>query len=146
MVNVRSATIDDIAGMCSKLRAEDVEEAKIIAGSDIKAVLRASFYASNECYVALTDEKTACIFGCIPDGNGASFWMIFSADVQYLPPSFFRQSKVVLARLLDKYKRLHNYTNIKNKFILKWLKWLEFTIESPSAFGGLTIRKFWKER
>lgn len=148
MVNKRTATIDDINYIYTRARKEDVEEIFSIARVNLKDALIQSFYASPDCIVGETDGKVFCIVGCVPDNFGASLWMLFTSDIQYLPMSFFKISRKVVKEWLDKYGNLHNYTQKGNVFILKWLKWLDFTIEPFSLLGidNIEVHKFWKER
>jgi hypothetical protein len=146
MVNKREATIEDINYIATKLSTGDIEEILSLTNTNVLEALKESFYASQDCFVGEMNGKIFCIVGCIPGEEGANLWMLFTSDVQYLPISFFKISKKVLKEWIDKYGHIHNYTQQENAFILKWLKWLEFTIEPLSLLGKLEVHKFYKER
>ena len=148
MVNVKLSTLEDITHIAAKMRTEDVEEVWGLARcSGLEALIR-SFYASEECWTVEFKENICCVFGCIAGDEGATLWMVFTADVQYLPMSFFKKSKKYLIYMLDKYGKIHNYTRQGNVFILKWLKWLKFNIEPISYIGvdNVPVHRYWKER
>ena len=148
MVNVALATAGDMYHVAYKMRTEDVEEVWGLGRcSGLEALLKC-YHASAECWTVVFNGDICCIFGCIADSEGAVLWMVFTNDVQYLPLSFFKQSKKVLGSVLDRYGRIHNYTQQGNVFILKWLKWLKFNIEPLSYIGidNIPVHRYWKER
>lgn len=149
MIKKRIATIEDVSYIADRMRQEDVEEVWALIRCTGREALLASYHASQECWVGEQDGTVFCIFGCVPSvSGGATLWMLFTSDVRYLPLSFFRQSKVHLETLLASYGRLSNYTDTKNTFILKWLKWLGFTVSKaqPMGIDGKLCRPFWIER
>lgn len=148
MVNKRIATFEDIENIAGRMRQEDVEEVWALARMSGRDALVQSFHISQECWVGEQDGKVFCILGCVPGEAGATLWMLFTSDVRYLPISFFRQSKEHLQVMLATYGRLSNYTDTKNAFILKWLKWLGFTVGPAETMGidGKLCHRFWIER
>ena len=148
MVNKRIATLEDIENIAGRMRQEDVEEVWALARMSGRDALVQSFHISQECWVGEQDGEVFCILGCVPSEAGATLWMLFTSDVRYLPISFFRQSKEHLQVMLATYGRLSNYTDTKNAFILKWLKWLGFTVGPAETMGidGKFCHRFWIER
>ena len=148
MVNKRIAMIEDIENIAGRMRLEDVEEVWALARMSGRDALAQSFNISQDCWVGEQDGKLFCVLGCVPGEAGATLWMLFTSDVRYLPMSFFRQSKEHLQVMLATYGRLSNYTDAKNAFILKWLKWLGFTVGPAETMGidGKLCHRFWIER
>jgi Protein of unknown function (DUF2833) len=139
---VNNATMADVDYIASRMRQEDIEECWALFGVPAHDALIQSFNASPECWVGEMDDKVFYILGCAPNDVGATLWMLFTNDVQYLPMSFFRQIKAHLQDMLKTYGRLSNYVNPKNTFILKLLKWLGFTIEPIQQINGLFAHIF----
>lgn len=133
MVSVRNATLEDIHQF--RISTGDEREIWSIARMTGKEGLRQSAIYSTDCYIAEYNGKTICLFGCIPYGSGASFWMLFPKDIGKLPMSFFRQAQPVVDQLLIKYGYLVSHVHQNNHFILKLSKWMGFTVDEANPYG-----------
>lgn len=148
MVNLREATYKDIAFFSTKLRQEDIEECKYLLDMSGQGALFKSFNESKDCFVVEIDNIVSCLFGCAELGKGALFWILISKDVEKLPRSFFLLAKEVITDLLCKYEFLTNYGEEHKSFIVKFGKWLGFTVNKPEPYGkgNKMYRRFYIER
>ncbi|MBP2652631.1 MAG: hypothetical protein H6Q73_200 [Firmicutes bacterium] len=142
MVNVRQANLDDVDYIGARMRGEDVEECLAIANMNGQDALFMSYASSCESWVAEVNGEIVCIYGVVKPN---SLWMLFVCGIDQLPMSFFRESRIQLTSLLDRYGVLGNYTAANNTFILKWLTWLGFSIGPEEVYNGVSIRRFRKE-
>ena len=58
-------------------------------------------------------------------------WFFFHADTNTLPIEFFKRSRAFVGQ----FEKLHGNIYYKNTGILKWAKFLGFTIGKPRPFG-----------
>lgn len=133
MVSVRQATVADLGQF--KIRLEDDREVWSIARMTGKEALRQSAVHSTDCYIAEDQGRTLCLFGCIPYGKGASFWMLFPKDIGKLPMSFFRKAEPVVAELLLKYEVLTSYVHQDNAFIIRLSQLMGFSVDDAKPYG-----------
>jgi hypothetical protein len=139
---IREATQSDVENF--KVRPQDDTEFWALCRKTGKEVLRFSFDNSEECCAVEVKGEVVCIFGCVPEDEGACIWILFT-EITELPLSFFKKSKQYIKGLLDKYAFLYNYGSADNVFILKWAELLKFTIDEPVPYGldGLMFRRFY---
>jgi hypothetical protein len=133
MLNVKKATIEDLNNFI--VRADDSQEIWSLARMDGKEALVLSFNNSSECYIAEYNDKVVCMYGCVPDGLGASFWLLFTPDISDLPMSFFRKARIVIDELLTRYEYIMNYAHQDKDFIIRLSKWLGFTVDDAKPYG-----------
>ena len=139
---IRDATKEDVLNF--KLRQEEQKEFWRTARMTGQEMLEQCWKYSRECRVVEQDGKIFCLFGCVPEGEGACVWILFT-EIESLPLSFFKISKTYIKGLLKTYKYLWNYGSAENVFILKWSEMLKFTISEPEPYGvdGLSYKKFY---
>lgn len=132
MVNIRVATKADVDSFV--LRVEDIKEAWTIARADGDVALVATYHASKECWVAEIDSVVVCVFGCVPEGEGAYFWVLFTT-IETLPLSFFRRARTFIDETLGRYSFIKNYAHHEKTFIIKLGRWLGFTVDEARPYG-----------
>lgn len=146
MVSVRKATFEDAHRF--PLSDQDNKECWSVLRMTGKEGLKRTVSRSSDCYIAEDRGKVVCLFGCIPTGSGASFWLLFPAGIERLPMTFFRLAQPVIEELLEKYQYLVNYAHKDKHFIIRLSKWLGFTVNKPQPYGydGELFHCVWKRR
>jgi hypothetical protein len=146
LIAVRAATLDDVQRF--QLSEQDDKECWSVLRVSGREGLQRSVARSADCYIAEEQGQAVCLFGCIPTGPGASFWLLFPAGIEKLPMSFFRTAQPVIDELLEKYEYLVNYAHVDKLFIIRLSKWLGFTVNDPQPYGhdGELFHCVWKRR
>ena len=95
--------------------------------------MAAAFDLSTDKLKVEVDGHITCLFGII--GNGG-IWFFFEEKVNYMPPSFFKESRRTLEKLANKYGQVKGLVYKDNEFALKWAKFMGFDFHEPKQFGN----------
>jgi len=120
--------MDDVRNY--KMRDDDKEMYRR-TGSEPAEGLEWSFHNSEHCWVAEDKNKIISIAGVGRNSIGGTIWIMFAADIEALPLSFFKESKKYLKFMLDKYGYLENFAEVNKFFVIKWAMSMGFTIDKP---------------
>lgn len=130
MIKIRDATLEDFATF--ELHEKNIEEIKASAGIE-PLLYMASLYEASECkQIVLLDDKPICISGIAGQHN---LWLLFSAEIETLPLSFFKETRKELNNILDQFGYIEGHIYSKNTFALQWAKFMKITIKDPKGHG-----------
>lgn len=119
-----------------EMRAEDRAEVLASGGFTIpEKVVRASINASPEAWAAYFDGRLLAVFGVRPTPTCAIPWALTSVHVARYPFTFWKTSKMVVARWRDDYPLLANKVHASYGAALRWVKKLGFSVGVPEPFG-----------
>jgi hypothetical protein len=151
-VKFRAITPEDVAVVMANIRSENVDELEMYDGLDLDGIVG---WCVNNSQCALTgdiDGEPVCLFGVVDaetPGEGAP-WMFGSSLIDRHAVPFLKASRYVVARLLEEWDHLQNWTDVRNARGLRWLKFMGFTIHPAEPHGpkGLLFHRVekWSER
>ena len=147
MVAVRIITpnqehIDDLA---PRLKHIDKLECYYMGGLDINTSIRLSVKQSETSYVALVDGVPQVIWGIVPMSNfykNYRPWMLSSDWIFNNKKLFWYFSLKYVHEMKKKARYLENHVLADNKFSIRWLKHLGFTIHEIQVINGKLWNKF----
>jgi hypothetical protein len=143
VISIRVATLEDFA--LFELHEKNIEEIKVSSGIEPGLCIAALYETSEQKQIVLLDNKPICISGLVDKHN---LWLFFSAEIENLPLSFFKETRKGLNNLLNQCDYIDGYIYSKNTFALQWAKFMKITIEEPKAYGvnGELFHYFFKRK
>jgi hypothetical protein len=135
------AQIEHVPAIASNMREADREE---LRSAWCMTPLDCMFHGlrySEKTWTGLIDGVPVCMFGCVPAsilGNVGRPWMVGTNSLDKYPLVFLRRCKRegCLAEMLERFDRLENYVDVRNKRAIQWLMWLGFDIRQPPELIG----------
>lgn len=145
-VEVRPASMDDIAVLAAGMRQADREEVLASSGHGPEESLAYSLQVSTVAWTGLISDEPVCMFGVAPisvlSGRGA-VWMLGTDGIERWPRTFLRRCHPCVETMLAVYPTLENYVADGNALSKAWLEWLGFTLaDSVVLLGGVPFRHF----
>lgn len=136
---IRDATVDDLEFFAANMRQADKDEAVAQTGMHPSMALGMAFGISDYCKVGTADGVPVCIFG-VSDVGGlcesiGSPWLNGTDELPKHARAFARRNIPVVEAMNERYHRLINYVDARNKMAIRWLKWLGFDIMEPVNYG-----------
>lgn len=130
------------------MREMDVFECQAVGYPTPLKAIKGSVKVSAEAWTFCYKTVPLCVFGHVPDDcGGAVFWLLGTDDVRRHKREFMRHSKIVKARMMEKYKYLTNVVCMDNKESVRWLKWLGAEFQEETAMlMGRPFSRFYIER
>jgi hypothetical protein len=130
VISIREATFKDFA--LFELHENNIEEIKVSSGIEPGLCMAALYETSEQKQIVLLDDKPICISGLVDNHN---LWLFFSADIENMPLSFFKETRKGLNNLLNKCDYIEGYIYSENAFALQWAKFMKITIDDPKEYG-----------
>lgn len=120
------------------IRKADLDELLSLTGNNPEREIIESVSNSIKAYKGTSaDNKPLVLYGITKVQNVAGFmiWCVGTNELARYEKSFIKVSHAILKTWLKKYKRLYNFTSVKNKKSIKWLRWLGATFSEPFSAG-----------
>lgn len=135
-MEIRAATHEDI--LRYNLRAEDERNLNIAGYGGVDGLFK-SKEMSDYCWVVEDKGKLLSIAGVAKNEKGATIWIMFDANLESLPLSFFKESKKYVRFMLNEYGYIENFAEVNKTFVMKWAESMGFTIDKPivTEYGTL---------
>lgn len=152
-VEIRDAREEDVAHIAANMRGEDVAEVwDSHMRLPIDAVVK-SYAQSDKAWTGLLDGEPVIMFGVARPSMLSSSGIPWMLGTDKLVESrrnqliFLRRNKKYVEEMKIGYNILENFVSMKNKFSVKWLSWLGFTIDEEPVISmtGVEFRRFHME-
>lgn len=136
--NVRSATMDDVEYLATRLKPMDLIEIDAITGRDPFVVLKSGLEGSENCQVGTADNIPFCIYGVRKlshlSDNGI-VWMLGTEEIDKHAMKFGRECAKELKKMMGNLRMIENYCHSENRKTIVWLKWIGFKFDKPKVYG-----------
>lgn len=124
--------------VAADMRQADVDEAWAANRMTPDQAVLSSMEISGDPKVGLTNGQPVVIFGVgvwsVLSLRGIP-WLLGTDDLLLDARHYLRESRTYMLETRSKYKRLENYVDARNKEAVRWLRWLDFTMEPAAPFG-----------
>ncbi|MGQ0585441.1 MAG: hypothetical protein ACT4O6_26165 [Reyranella sp.] len=147
VVDLASRSDADSLGV--RLRAADIEEIRTASGlAPVEALRRSYDFSTHVWAVRDLDGSPIALWGVGPlsliQGRGCP-WLLASDGFEQLGLDIARLSRPLVVSMRTLYPRLENHIDARQTKAVRWLSWLGFTIDSPTAWGveGRPFHRFW---
>lgn len=145
-----AALPEHIPHLAAHMREADREECWAWSRSDPAAALTSSLAASTMAWTGLLDGVPICMFGAAADtlfSHLAAPWLLGTDQIETIPRTFGRMSRVALGRMRTVHPTLANWSDARHARAHAWLAWLGFTLGEAVPMGalGLPFRPFCME-
>lgn len=124
------ATLEDFTSF--RLHPHNLREIAVTSGCDPDIILATAFDISTDKLKVEVDGELRCLFGIIGDGG---IWFFFEEKVNYMPHSFFKESRQTLRRMANKYGTIHGLVYEQNPFAIKWAEFMGFEFHNTVQYG-----------
>ena len=149
MIEMRTATAEDISAVRANVRAENLAELEVV-GLGLDEVLDWSLNNSWEALCGVIDGEPVCLFGveCTEDPEIGCPWMVGSNAIDRHRVAFLRASKAKVDQWNTHWPVLMNWVDARNVRGLRWLRFLGFEIQEaiPMGESGLEFHLFSKKQ
>lgn len=144
----RPGTPEAVRHIAVHLRQADRDELAITSpGRTAEQILDDALSDSRWCTVAYVDGEPAIAYGVAPThklGVGAP-WMLATDRLADIERDFVRGCRGEVDLMLRSFSMLTNAVHCDNKLVLRWLRWLGFTVMDRHPFGpGDQLLPFFK--
>lgn len=133
--------------LLAQLRPADRDEVEAASGN-VERVVRQSLAVSDDP-IAARDPNGGliAIYGVAPVNllsDQASPWLLGTARMQTNAKAVLRDAREYLAFARERYPRMMNYVDARNRSSIRWLRKVGFTLEPAAPFGvqGLPFHRF----
>jgi hypothetical protein len=92
----------------------------------------------DEAYAVWTQSSLVCLYGV----NAGTVWLLGTTELDARMLSLCRHARPIISRWLAKYGELSNLTHSRNTAVLRWLRWLGFTLGPETAINGQPFTPF----
>lgn len=133
MFNCRPTTAKDLIELIPTLVPLNHQEVAAAGFSSPLDALMTANQISAFAETLLSGGKVVGVFGVTKDGM---FWSCLGGGVRPIISDLIAYSKAKLPEILKDYPRLHGYTYVENKFVVRWVKLLGFTVNGPYPSGA----------
>lgn len=134
----RPATLEDALAVAANLRDADRAELAVSRpGEPLDKILAECFHDSRWCTAVDVDGAIALVYGVAPTpklGIGAP-WMLGTPRMHQADRDFIRACKPEVELMLASFSLLLNAVHRDNVVVLRWLKWLGFTVMDKHPLG-----------
>lgn len=132
---VRQSTLEDVFKLAPVMRQADKEE--IWASHHICpfCALVYGFYTSEPCFSLMLDNEPVAMFGASKAGDYGAVWLLGSDKIRKIGKFFVQHSVIYIELMLQKYNRLANLVDARNKQSLKWLQMCGAMIDEAKPHG-----------
>lgn len=138
--SVRPALYVDIPYLAANMRDEDRREVWASSLSRPEAALARSLEVSQFAWTGLIENRPAVMFGVgqvsVLSG-GASAWLLGTREIEKIPRLFLTESRKWVRQMTDRYGRLFNYVDARNRRTIRWLAHLGASFGPARPYGML---------
>jgi len=147
MLTIRQAIPEDAVSLAPRLREADLKEIQAVHldRSSPEHSLMVGVRSPDGCYVAVDEQDVPqIIFGTYPSSDPmvGFIWMMATDGLTNHRLQLFRETKVWLKQLGEKYSLLTNLAHSDNLAHIQWLQWAGFTILRTVPFNGHSFYEF----
>ncbi len=133
-----SWTEDDLKWLAKHMRQADIDEVWAAGRVRPREAIDRSMDTEGTCGVGYVDGTPVCAFGIgrlsILNLMGIP-WLLGTNDLIVAAPHFLRRSRDYILAAQDEFRLLENHVDARNTETLKWLNWLDFTVDPAEPFG-----------
>ena len=137
-VIIRTANLNDVEMLHSRLRKSDVDELWVGQRLHPKTALLQSMKESDTALTIEINGIPEAMFGVCSENiitNEAIIWFLSSEEMFKHKTKFLRNNRKMIDLFLEQYSALYNFVDARNRKSLSWLKWLGATIEQAEPYG-----------
>ena len=130
MVTYREATFEDVSYLADNLRQADLDEIEALGVThSTHETIATALIISDECLVAVQDDKPIAIFGVATssDGDTGIPWLLATEELESVPLEVVKKSKAWVEEKAEQYGDLVNFVSVENRKAIRWLNSLGFT-------------------
>lgn len=146
-VEIIPATLEHVDEIAGCLREADKREAEASTLLSIRRALRCSLLSSKKAWAGFIDGEMVALFGVasasLAGGKGVP-WLVGTDLIEKHSITFLRKNRKMLPEIMDGFSVLENWVDARNDLVIRWLKWLGFTMDEPAPHGphGILFRRF----
>lgn len=144
-----AAREEDVLELFKQMRPRDYDEVEAAAG-DVALTLSRVLVASDDPITLRDDDgELIAVYGVSPTtlmGDTASPWLLGTSRMERNAKAVLRDARRYIAFVSERYPRLVNYVDARNKPSIRWLRRVGFQIDPPAPYGvaGLPFHRFHK--
>ena len=138
-IEIRKPTARDIRLLVQNMRQSDMDELKAYFNNDYEYIVKTSVKYSKDAWAVVVNGKLLfiCGVGLVSlIGRVGCPWLLGTNDIAQYPKEFYKQTKTILAEVLQDYDKLQNHVYFKNTQSMQFLKRLGFDVKSPEQYGA----------
>lgn len=142
-IDVIDATLDHIEPIANSVRQGDLDECWAQGMMTMRDALKMSIEGAAIARVGRADGVPGVIYGVTEVGDrDGQIWMVTTHLIEKHQRAFLEHSRSELDDFQQRYDRLYNFVDVRNKRAIRWLKWLSFNLEGPIAYGPFNLPFF----
>ena len=138
MYEVVPATEAHALELAPRMRQADADEAWALCHYTPQEALMVSLEHSRS-WAWLVDGRVLCMLGdqeVSPGEDCAILWLSGAKELPKHTHAFIRMNIAYLAWVRHQYGLLYNFVDARHTVAVRWLQWLNFTVEPAKAFGA----------
>jgi hypothetical protein len=142
---------NQVRQMATHLRKEDFDEAFATTGESPHLGVKESWDNSIRKWIIFKGDAPVGAFGVRPltmFSDIGIVWLLGTDGLSKIKKFFVKISKPIIAEMMNDFKILVNFVDMRYTKAVRWLKWCGFQFDEPAPFGalGLPFSKFYMER
>lgn len=146
-VTILPAKPEDVLELSACVRSADRLEAEALGVTSVEEALMAGLRCSSHAWTGRANGEIVCLFGAALRSQllqTGSVWLIGSICLERYARPFLRHSLPYLTIMLESYRYLSNYVDVRNRKTIRWLDWLGAEFEGTEYLGPrrLPFRRF----
>jgi hypothetical protein len=148
MMTFKTGDKAGVEAVIKALRPFDVHEIEVFRHEPAEFVVKQSYNLAIREAVIYWEEEPVAFVGLISKDVLAEFAVPFFFATSWVDNNkykFARYSRPVVKRVMSGYN-LANFILAENDFIVRWLQWLDFTVEPVVECGTIRVRTFWRAK
>ncbi len=137
-IQIVEAELRHAHAMAGRYREADERECRAMSGRSALEAAQHSVQHATPGWAGLVDGTCVCVFGASPSlvEDAGVPWLLGSQELDDLPLSLARRSRLYVHRMLDQFPYLYNLVDARHEASLRWLKWCGFRILEPAEPRG----------
>jgi RimJ/RimL family protein N-acetyltransferase len=141
------AGVEHLEELLLEMRQLDWQEVEAASG-DVAVALDQSLKVSyNPVAVRLADGGLVALFGVAPltiTSDTAAIWLLGTDRMRAFPRDVIADTVRYVGMIRERYPRLVNYVDVRNRPSIRWLRHVGFTLDPPAPFGvaGMLFHRF----
>ena len=137
--SVERATEEDAFFVAANLRPQDLQELEASSDAPAEYSLARSFQVSRDTFVGKIDGVPACLFGVYSPTVLTSYghpWFYGTVLLKGHESAFLRRCRPWVVETAQRYGRLTNWVDARNRKAILWLRWLGFEVSEETVTIG----------
>lgn len=144
----KKPSLKDVLYIAKHLRADNKEELMAAVGDNACFDIKSAYERSSLIGCFYVDDEPVVLYGVRSTGfmsDTGVVWLLTTEKSMEHSRVIARYTRAGLAEMLRKYRRLYNYTNVGNKRIVHWLRWLGADFKGPVSYGVYGLEHWYFE-